>query len=82
MADNFYSFVNDEAARTARKYKVLTEDDRVYLESAVQDEAIIKPWTHRFTVYCSNPSKEFMGLLKSDESVVAVYEKEKNAVKA
>lgn len=51
-------------------------------ESAVQDEAIIKPWTHRFTVYCSNPSKEFMGLLKNDESVVAVYEKEKNAVKA
>lgn len=48
-------------------------------ETIAQDEAIGKPWTHRFTIYCANPSKDFLAELKKNECVVAVYEKTKEA---
>ena len=36
MSDNFYSFVMDEAAKTKKTYKDLTDDDITYLEAAVR----------------------------------------------
>ena len=50
-------------------------------ETIAQDEAIGKPWTHRFTIYCANPSKEFLAELKKNECIVAVYEKTKESAK-
>ena len=73
MADNYFDYlygVNGKAGKQAA-------DENTPIETVAQDEAIGKPWTHRFTVYCSNPSKEFIDGLKQHESVVAVYEKAK-----
>ena len=36
MADNFYSFVFDEKAKTEKFYKDLTDDDIKYLEAATR----------------------------------------------
>ena len=38
MADNFYSFVFDERARTEKFYKDLTDDDIKYLEAAARHD--------------------------------------------
>ena len=46
-------------------------------ETVAQDEAIGKPWTHRFTVYCAEPAADFIENLKKNGCVVAVYEKVK-----
>ena len=43
-----------------------------------EDEALVSPWTHRFTVYCKNPPKDFVKGLKGSDCVVAVFEKLKN----
>ena len=45
--------------------------------TVVQDEAIGKPWTHRYTIYCADPAADFLENLKKNGCVVAVYEKVK-----
>lgn len=54
-----------------------TVQDEVADAAIVQDEAIGKPWTHKYTIYCANPSKDFQENLKKNECIVAVYEKVK-----
>lgn len=56
-----------------------TAEDSITQATVAQDEAIGKPWTHRFTIYCANPSKEFIAELKKNDCIVAVYEKAKEA---
>lgn len=46
-------------------------------EKPVGDEAIVRPWTHKVTIYCANPSETFVEELQSKDGVVAVYIKEK-----
>ena len=45
--------------------------------TVAQDEAIGKPWTHRYTIYCADPASDFIENLKKNGCVVAVYEKVK-----
>lgn len=75
MASNFFDFLYE--ANKDRKAEQQTEVPASQ-EAVVQDEAI-GPWTHKFTIYCSNPSKSFLEELKAKDGVVAVYMKEKSA---
>ena len=68
MADNFFDYLY--GADSAKK--------PVQGENIAQDESIVPPWTHKFTIYCSNPSKSFLEELKTRDGVVAVYVKEKD----
>lgn len=77
MYKNFFDFlygVNKKAAKVEEPKPI---EKPVQNESIAQDEAIGSPWTHKFTVYCSNPSKSFLEELKAKDGVVAVYMKEK-----
>lgn len=78
MAGNFFDYLygvnkKDENATESRQEESIVTD-----EAVVQDELIGSPWTHRFTIYCSNPSKTFLEELKAKDGVVAVYMKEKS----
>ncbi len=70
MGDGFYDYllgkkVEDTAAAPNNEPTV------------AQDEAIGKPWTHRYTIYCADPESDFLENLKKNGCVVAVYEKVK-----
>ena len=85
MADNFYAYMfgtNKKNEKTAQDSKPESEEKKEdSVESTVvQDEAIGKPWTHRYTIYCADPSSDFLENLKKNGCVVAVYEKVKEAV--
>lgn len=78
MADSFYEYMfgskkSEEKAVTDEK----VAEPRVESPDAVTMDEAIGPWTHKFVVYCNNPSKEFEEELKSKDGVVAVYMKEK-----
>ena len=73
MANNYFDYLYG----TNGKQDKPVADEKPQEETVAQDEAIGKPWTHRFTIYCANPSKEFLDGLKQNECVVAVYEKTK-----
>ena len=73
QASNYYSYLFGANGNTEEK----PVSDETPPSTVVQDEAIGKPWTHRFTIYCANPSKDFVDGLKKNECVVAVYEKAK-----
>ena len=75
MAGNYFDYLYGV---NGKQEKTVT-DEKPSTDSVVQDEAIGKPWTHRFTIYCANPSKEFLDGLKQNDCVVAVYEKVKEA---
>lgn len=75
MAGNYFDYLYGV---NGKQEETVTDEDPS-TDSVVQDEAIGKPWTHRFTIYCANPSKEFLDGLKQNECVVAVYEKAKEA---
>ena len=75
MSDNYFDYLYGVNGKTGKN----VADEKPQAEAVAQDEAIGKPWTHRLTIYCSNPSKEFIDGLKQNESVVAVYEKAKEA---
>lgn len=70
MEGNYFDFLYGANAK---------QKDSMPQTAIVQDEAIGKPWTHRFTIYCANPSKEFIADLKKNDCIVAVYEKSKEA---
>lgn len=79
MADNYFDYlygVNGKEEKAVADEKPTTPD------TVAQDEAIGKPWTHRITIYCANPSKDFLDGLKQNECVVAVYEKAKETESA
>ena len=46
-------------------------------EMDVQDEALNGPWTHRVTLYCAEPSPEFLKELEGKTEVVGIFVKEK-----
>ena len=73
MADNYFDYLYGING----KHEKPVADEKPQTETIAQDEAIGKPWTHRFTIYCANPSKDFLDGLKQNECVVAVYEKAK-----
>ena len=73
MADNYFDYLYGINGKQEKP----VADEKPQADSVAQDEAIGKPWTHRFTIYCANPSKEFIDGLKKGECVVAVYEKAK-----
>ena len=73
MAENYFEFLYGINGSNDKQ----VADEKPHDETVAQDEAIGKPWTHRFTIYCTNPSKEFLDGLKKNECVVAVYEKAK-----
>ena len=73
MADNYFDYLYGINGKQEKP----VADEKPQVDSVAQDEAIGKPWTHRFTIYCANPSKEFIDGLKKGECVVAVYEKAK-----
>lgn len=85
MADNFYAYMfgsNKKYEKTAEDSKPESaekKDDSVE-STVVQDEAIGKPWTHRYTIYCADPASDFLENLKKNGCVVAVYEKVKETV--
>ena len=75
MGDNYFDYlygINGNKEKTVA-------DEKPQNETVAQDEAIGKPWTHRFTIYCANPSQDFLEGLKKNECVVAVYEKTKES---
>ena len=76
---NFYSAMfgmNNNKEPTAAAG---SPSEKVVADNAVvaQDEAIGRPWTHRFTLYVNNPTQGFMDALNSLDGIVAVYSKEK-----
>lgn len=75
MGDGFYDYL---LRKNQEEMVVKTNAS----PSVVEDEAIGTPWTHKFTVYCANPSKTFLEELKSKDGVVAVYMKEKETTSA
>ena len=80
MADNYFDYlygVNGKEEKAVADEKPTNPDTVV-----AQDEAIGKPWTHRITIYCASPSKDFLDGLKQNECVVAVYEKAKETESA
>lgn len=82
MEDNFYAYMfgqNRKQEKTADDSKPeAAEKKEDSLESTVvQDKAIGKPWTHRYTIYCADPASDFLENLKRNGCVVAVYEKVK-----
>ena len=82
MAENFYSYMFGEdrhREKTVEDGKPETLENKADSNEAtvVQDEAIGKPWTHKYTIYCSNPASDFLDNLKKNGCVVAVYEKVK-----
>lgn len=76
MADNYFEYLYGV---NGKEEKAVSDEKSATTDIVVQDEAIGKPWTHRFTIYCSNPSKDFIDGVKQNECVVAVYEKAKEA---
>ena len=76
MSGNFFDFMYGVNKKDEPKAEVPAEKP-VTDEAVAQDEAIGTPWTHKFTVYCANPSESFMEELKAKDGVVAVYVKEK-----
>jgi Mn-containing catalase len=82
MEDNFYAYMfgenkkQEQAAEDSKPETVEKKDDSVE-STVVQDEAIGKPWTHRYTIYCADPASDFLENLKKNGCVVAVYEKVK-----
>ncbi|MBO6031823.1 MAG: hypothetical protein J6Q22_10320 [Prevotella sp.] len=76
MADNYFDYLY---GANGKQEKAVTDENHTTPDTVAQDEAIGKPWTHRFTIYCANPAKEFIDSLKKNECVVAVYEKAKEA---
>lgn len=77
MADNYFSFLYGENGNQEKPVSDEANKQESEQAAVVQDEAIGKPWTHRFTIYCANPSKDFLDGIKKSECVVAVYEKTK-----
>ena len=75
MADNYFDYLYGINGKQEKP----VADEKPHADSVAQDEAIGKPWTHRVTIYCDNPSKDFLDGLKQNECVVAVYEKAKEA---
>jgi hypothetical protein len=47
------------------------------MPQTVEDAALDGPWTHRITLYCENPSAEFLEELNKRDGVVGVFIKEK-----
>ena len=76
MADNYFDYLY---GADGKQEQVVAYEKPDTTDTVVQDEAIGKPWTHRFTIYCANPAKEFIDSLKKNECVVAVYEKAKES---
>lgn len=82
MANNFFDFLYGVNKRETKTDQTKTAEKSVQDESVAQDEAIGSPWTHKFTIYCSNPSKSFLEELKAKDGVVAVFMKEKETTPA
>jgi len=79
MADNYFDYLYGV---NGKEEKTVTDEKPTPPDTVAQDEAIGKPWTHRITIYCANPSKDFLDGLKQNECVVAVYEKAKETESA
>ena len=77
MADNYFNYLYGVNNKEAKSENPNVTEKSILDESVVRDEAIGTPWTHKFTFYCSNPSKSFIEELKAKDGVVAVYMKEK-----
>lgn len=77
--DNFYAFMNGEKPQTedANGDKPIPESKEETAQAVAQDEALVDPWTHRVTIYCNKPTKEFFEELKGRDGVVALFVKEK-----
>ena len=80
--NNFYAFMfgtnkQKEKETEDSKPETTEEKDNSLESTVVQDEAIGKPWTHRYTIYCADPASDFLENLKKNGCVVAVYEKVK-----
>ena len=78
MADNFFDYLYGVNKKQTNADETKPPEKAAQDETVVQDEAIGTPWTHKFTVYCSNPSETFLEELKAKDGVVAVYMKEKS----
>ena len=70
MGDGFYEYLYNHQSKKSGESTEPT---------VAQDEAIGKPWTHRYTIYCASPSSDFIETLKKNGCVVAVYEKVKES---
>lgn len=79
MADNFFNYLYGVNKKEAQTEQPNAAEKSVQDESIAQDEAIGKPWTHKFIVYCSKPSESFLEELKAKDGVIAVYMKEKTS---
>ena len=79
MGNGFYDFLYNINKKPTEKpaEQEKPKEKETLTEATVQDEAIGKPWTHKYTIYCDSPSKDFLEELKKNGCVVAVYEKVK-----
>lgn len=78
--ENFYAFMDAENPKKTEtgNDKPFPESKEELAQAVAQDEALVAPWTHRVTIYCDKPSKEFFEELKGRNGVVAVFVKEKD----
>ena len=80
MGDGYFDFLYNMNKKQPdnRADQQKPEEMGSKIESVAQDEAIGKPWTHKYTIYCSTPAEDFLENLKKNECIVAVYEKLKD----
>lgn len=73
MTDNFYAYMYGQDGNSEKSVR-----DEKPADTVVMDEGIGE-WTHKYVVYCKNPSREFEEEIKSKDGVVAVFMKEKES---
>ena len=84
MGNSFYDFMygvnrkSDESEKAALDSAPEAATKQPTPETIVMDEGIGE-WTHKFVVYCKNPSEKFEEELKLKDGVVAVFMKEKES---
>ena len=84
MGESFYDYLygankkSEEPGKATMDSDPKSEAKEPVSETVAMDEGISE-WTHKFVIYCTNPTKEFEEELKSKDGVVAVFMKEKEA---
>lgn len=84
MSGSFYDYMyginkkSEESGKATMDSDPKSEAKEPISETVAMDEGIGE-WTHKYVVYCKNPSKEFEEEIKSKDGVVAVFMKEKES---
>lgn len=84
MENSFYDYMFGVNKKSKELEKTTMDSDpkskaKEHISESVAMDEGIGEWTHKFVIYCKNPTKEFEEELKSKDGVVAVFMKEKES---